>query len=235
MRMKFGTGILVILLMAGSLSAQWQERLFPLPKGKMSVENVELQPHMNAESAADTKDLRTRNRGRATLSSLLLPGSGERLLGADTRGAIFTGTEVALWLSYIGFSLYSQWREDDYQAYAAEHAGIHPGGKSSQYWIDIGTHDNLNVFNEGRLRDRAIEEVYPDRPEYRWDWENYDHRLRYDEMRLESRRTAKLASFTIGAIIVNHLASALDVTYLYNTRIRVDAEQVSYQIEIPLH
>ncbi|MCF7805173.1 MAG: hypothetical protein K9N46_12990 [Candidatus Marinimicrobia bacterium] len=171
---------------------------------------------------------------KAVFASLILPGWGERLLGVENRGAIFSSTETALWLGFIGFTAYGNWREQDFKSYATHKASVNPAGKDGQYWIDIAGYDNIREYNEVQLRDREPDRVYPNTSEYQWNWESFNARYRYDTMRIDSRKSEQYATFVIGAIVFNHLASALDVTYLYNTRFLSDGESMSYSISVPL-
>ncbi len=232
MRLLLYTFIAGILL-SGVAFGQLGSDLFQLPESPASRVPPEFQSARELFSE-QAPSMAVPGKSRAILSSLLFPGTGERMLQADERGVLFTGTEIGLWLGYVGFRLYSGWREDDYQAYATQYAGVRGTNKDEQYWIDVGTYDNLDKFNEQRLRERSIEDVYPDQPAYRWDWDSYAHQLRFDQMRIQSRRAAKLASFTLGAVVLNHIVSALDVTYLYNARIQVGSGEVSYLVEVPL-
>lgn len=169
------------------------------------------------------------------LSSLILPGWGERRMGESTRGTILTSTEVTLWLGYLGLTAYSDWRERDFKAYAADHAGINTANKNGQYWVDLGGYDNINEFNDDQLRNRLPDRIYNDITTYHWDWPNRAIRVQYDRMRIQSRAASKYATFAIGAMVVNRIISALDVNYLYNTRLSADNSGVAYTVLIPFH
>ena len=175
------------------------------------------------------------SRGAYMLRSLILPGWGERQLGYNTRGTLFTSAEVAIWLGYIGLTAYSDWRERDYMAIAADEAGVNTADMDGQYWVDIGGYDNMHDYNEERLRDRLPERVYDNEAAYGWDWPDRETRVLYDRMRIQSRAASKYATFMVGAMVVNRVLSALDVTYLYNTSFSATDGGVAYSVEIPLN
>jgi len=181
-----------------------------------------------------TGDFVQTGKKKAILASLILPGTGERMLDADARGTFFTATEAVLWLGLLGFSVYSDWREQDYQSYAKHHASVDARGKDGQYWINIAGYDNIHEYNTVKLQNRSPEDVYPITEKYSWDWESFDARYKYDTMRIESRVVSQYATFMVGAIVFNHLASALDATYLYNSRLEATENSVAYRIGVPL-
>ncbi len=201
----------------------------------LPLKYITMQDHQQSVNSRDlTTDVNQANLGNYMLSSLILPGWGERRLGEKTRGTIFTSAEAVLWLGYIGLTAYSNWREQDFKSFAARYANVEPSGKPGQFWVDIGSFDNVRTFNETRLRDRRKDRVYYDTQAYWWDWPSYEIRVKYDKMRIQSRAASRDATFALGAVLVNHLLSALDVTYLYNTHFSSENGEVSYHIQIPL-
>lgn len=154
-----------------------------------------------------------KSRGRAFFLSLLLPGLGERYAGARTKATIFMSTEVALWLGYISFHTYGQWREADYRAFASSYAGVTLAGKPHGYFIDIGNYISLEEYNEAMLRDRNLPEVYLDPLTYYWRWPDEGYRLRYLKLRVSADNASQRAMLTLGAIFANHLISAIDAMW----------------------
>ena len=62
-----------------------------------------------------------KDRKKAFLRSLILPGAGEYYLGKHTLAKAFFATEVTLWLSYFAFRQYGKWIREDALAFAATH------------------------------------------------------------------------------------------------------------------
>ena len=52
--------------------------------------------------------------------------------------------------------------------------------------------------------------MYPETDEYQWDWGSKTQRLRYERMRVDSDLAYNRALMTIGAVLLNHLASGID-------------------------
>ncbi len=147
--------------------------------------------------------------------SLLLPGSGQLAAGKSTRGKVFLGVDLALWVGYFGSLAYADKIGQDYRAFAALHAGVYAPGKTEQYWIDIGYYDNIYRFNESRLLNRDIAGMYPETPEYYWQWDAEGNRLKYNDLRLDELNWKRRATFLISGLILNRIVSAVDMLRIF--------------------
>ncbi|MFZ0389302.1 MAG: hypothetical protein WAN36_02500 [Calditrichia bacterium] len=150
-------------------------------------------------------------KAKYVLSSLVLPGSGEWLAGHKNMAKFFFGTELALWAGYIGARAYANVLEDNFQAYAAVHAGIQTTGKGQQYWIDIGSADNIYEFNEQQRVLRNLEGTYRQEQDYFWQWDTPENRRRYSLQRIRQHDWERRATFVISGLILNRIISAIDV------------------------
>jgi hypothetical protein len=154
--------------------------------------------------------------GLAVLYSLLLPGLGEYYAGGYGSGKYFSIAEGALWISYAAFDIYGNSLRDDAIEFAVVHAGINPRGKDDQYFVDIGNFINTAQFDEVRSRNREPERMYGNRPGYAWDWgpindpQSDANRAAYKDQRLSGERVLNNRKFVVAAIIVNHIASAIN-------------------------
>ena len=52
-----------------------------------------------------------------------------------------------------------------------------------------------------------------------WFWENQNHRLKFDKMRITSGISKKMGNFIIGGLIGNRIISAIHMKYLQNLNI----------------
>jgi hypothetical protein len=147
---------------------------------------------------------------KAMLLSILLPGAGEYYSGAKVRGQIFMGIEAAVWLGFAAYRVYGGWKKDDYQAYAAAHAGVDNSGKNADFYDWIGFYDNRNEFNQlGRLY--YPERSYmPDTRAYSWQWDSPANRLQYKNIKDMSKAAFRNSTFMIGLAIANRVISSID-------------------------
>lgn len=148
--------------------------------------------------------------GKAFLLSFMLPGAGEYYLGDRKMGAIFFGTEIALWSAYFFLNWYSDLKADDYTLYAAAHAGVDPHGKDHDYYVNIESHETIAAYNDAVLQDRRPRDMYPEGESYDWSWDSKASMRRFERMRLNSDRFKNAGLFMIGGVVLNHLVSGID-------------------------
>jgi hypothetical protein len=147
---------------------------------------------------------------QAAILSLLVPGLGEMYAGAAGKGQVFLAAEATVWSGIAALEYYSNWKEDDYELYAASHAGVDPGGKDEDFFRNIGSYQSLLTYNEEQLHDRNMDDVYWDEDVYFWQWDSSQSRETYAEMKDASRRAHRRAVNLIGIAILNRLVSAVD-------------------------
>ena len=169
----------------------------------------------------DQSDGEFKNRGKAFIRSLVLPGSGERYLGKKTLAKAFLITEITLWVGYFAFTEYGKWIREDAYAYAATHSGAKTGGKPSQFFVDIGNYNNVNEYNDAKQRMRQFDKVYTS-DDYHWQWEDTQSRQKFENMRIASDQAINRSVFVLGGIFANHLFSAVNAvwqTHRHNKKI----------------
>lgn len=162
-----------------------------------------------------------KDRKKAFLRSLILPGAGEYYLGKHTLAKAFFATEVTLWLSYFAFRQYGQWVRDDALAFAATHSTAEIEGKPSQFFVDIGNYIDVYQYNAAKLRFGEYEKVYNE-GDYFWSWDRDKNRQKFENMRIAGDRALNRSTFVIGAVFANHLISAIHAswqTHRYNKKL----------------
>ncbi len=152
--------------------------------------------------------------GKAALLSFLLPGLGEYYVGAKNWARVFLGLEAAALISWYGNVWYANRLEKDYQAYAAQHAGVRSAGKDLAYWTAVGKYDDIYAYNDQRERDRNFAELYPETDEYYWKWDAHQNRLTYDGKRLDANRWHSYEVYFQLAVVLNHLVSGINAIRL---------------------
>ena len=148
------------------------------------------------------------------IKSLLIPGWGQKSLGELKRSRIFNYVESTIVLSIIGSSTFSNIEKKNYISFASEHAAISSSGKDHKYWVDIGNYRSITEYNEEHLRNRQMSDLYPDDKKWSWDWDFDSNREAFEEKRINSDKLKLIASFGIGAMVLNHIVSSIDALYL---------------------
>ncbi len=157
---------------------------------------------------------------KAGLSSLILPGLGERYLGLKTRAYGFLTTEVSLWLTYAGFSYHARRLDEDWRTFAYTHCGADPTREDEDYWKAL----EMNMSREDYLEDlwREARQYYPDNPDSQaiyvqknaisgdWCWPSRKVWFRFQDIRKAARKAYIRAEIVLGCILANHIASAID-------------------------
>ena len=147
---------------------------------------------------------------RAFFSSLLIPGWGQYYGGNGTSAARFLMLELGLWGGYFGFQQLGDIRRDHYRTYAADHAGARPAGKGKQYLDDLGFYASRLEHNQFARREDGIEaELYPNAPDYFWEWESEAARQHYRKLRNDGENAKRQALFATGLVVANHLFAAI--------------------------
>ena len=148
------------------------------------------------------------------IKSILLPGWGQKALGRKKRARVYNYFESGLILTIVGSSTFSNITIKNYIAFASEHAAISSSEKNHKYWVDIGNYDSITDYNDEHLRNREMDDLYPDDKKWSWDWDTDANRKAFEKKRISSDQLKLAATFGIGALMVNHIVSAIDVLYL---------------------
>jgi len=148
--------------------------------------------------------------GLAAIYSLLLPGMGELYTDGFSTGKYFLIAEGAIWLTYAGFSVYGDALRDDARAFAVAHAGVSLSGKDDQFFVDVGNFMSIDEYNDKKLRDRDLAKVYDPTQGYAWNWDSDLSRSSYREQRVASDNVYNNRKFVLAAVLLNHVASAVN-------------------------
>ena len=149
------------------------------------------------------------------IKSLILPGWGEYTLGFQKRAKVMALTESFIFVSILASYSSANRLEINYQAYAAQHAGVNNVGKNRQYWIDIGNYLSIDQFNEEHLRWRDFNAIYEQNNNWNWYWDDDNNRKSFEKMRIKSDTWKLRASFLVGGMVLNHIISSIDALYLF--------------------
>ncbi len=148
------------------------------------------------------------------IQSALVPGWGQKSLQYPKRGRIYTYVESGLLLTILGTTTYSNILKKNYIAFASQHAAVSSSGKDHKYWVDIGNFDSVKDYNAEHLRNREVDDLYPEDLQWSWDWDLDENRNEFENTRILSDQMKLAASFGMGAVVLNHMVSAIDALYL---------------------
>jgi hypothetical protein len=167
------------------------------------------------------------SRAKVFFRSFLIPGWGQRTAGARTSARTFFTAELALWAGFTAFQVRGRWLENDYQLFAETHAGLQAEGKAKRYFVDVGNYDDIDAYNEAKLRNRDVAALY-DRQSYYWQWDSDANRRRFDSIRVRSESAYTNSGFIIAGVLANHVISGIHAVYLAGRR-----ERKQEQGEVP--
>jgi hypothetical protein len=145
----------------------------------------------------------------AVLYSVLLPGMGEAYAGRFDRGKYPLIAEAGLWLGLIGVNTYGNWVRDDARTFAGIHAGVQGDGKPDEYFVHIENYTDVHDYNNQRLIERRLDELYPDDATWGWAWDSNENRLYYKDRRILSDKMHNAVSFFILGMVANRIWSAI--------------------------
>ncbi|NMC43627.1 MAG: hypothetical protein GYA46_06895 [candidate division Zixibacteria bacterium] len=147
---------------------------------------------------------------KAMLLSMLLPGAGQYYAGSTFKGQVFMGIEAAIWSGFIAYRVYGDWKREDYEAYAATHAGVDNDGKDEEFYDWVGFYTSREEFNQlGRL-------YYPERPflpddaAHDWQWDSESSREVFKNLKDASKKSFRNASFMLGLALFNRVIAGID-------------------------
>ncbi len=169
------------------------------------------------------------NRGLAILASAALPGTGQMILGARSRGEALLWLDTAIWATWAGFSWYGSSREQDARLFAARDAGADISIAGIEYYKALERYDNADEYNEDIRREAR--DRYPDDPEAQhryyqengyfgkqnWDWSSDSARFDFWGVRKAARAAGLKAGFAAGALLLNRLVSVVDCAFFTGT------------------
>ncbi|MHB1050029.1 MAG: hypothetical protein ACYC09_08130 [Bacteroidota bacterium] len=211
--MKFRTMIVFLAIAAPFGTAQTSMQLL---RSELTLSgNQQTTTYQNPVLTSEKKSPAT-----AVLYSLLLPGLGEWYVDRFDLGKYSLISEAGLWLSYYSLQRYGAWMRDDARQYAVVHASAQVTGKNDQYFVDLGNFNDTYEYNEKKLIDRTPDRLYDVDQGYYWQWDTDENRRAYRALRVSSEKVFNNSKFIIGAVIVNHIISAVNAARLarnYNT------------------
>ena len=160
---------------------------------------------------------------KAFLYSLLLPGAGQKYVGANGQATAFFAIEGAIWVSFAIFLIQEDNLEEDYKNYASAYARVQSAGHSAEYYEIIGEYSASQDY-EDEIKSRGRLELYPDvdnqtlddyfvenrvQDYESWLWASEETRALYRNKRFASRRAERRATYALWAAAANRVVSSI--------------------------
>ena len=187
-----------------------QETNLSYPLMNMQNQPIDLTNHQSLQQPQYTGRTKEKSLGKAFFFSLMLPGMGEAYTGRTGYTRFFLTVETLAWGLLFANQLNINWQTKDFKNYAVQHAGVDPSGKDKQFWINVGFYSSIYGYNEQMRRDRNVNGIYKENSDYDWYWDNEENRRYYAVKRAETRELEGRAVYFMGAIVLNHLVSAIN-------------------------
>ncbi|OQX92461.1 MAG: hypothetical protein B6D58_02880 [candidate division Zixibacteria bacterium 4484_95] len=223
--------ILLLLIWTAICQPIWaQVTIEQLMQTQMALTEFNGDEDFNIPQVGRSEDIKYKSRTIAALYSLILPGAGQYYIGDGVKTKLFLGIEAGTWISYFGFRKYGSFKKEAAKGWAVLKAGACPNNNDDRYWVKMTYYDNRDR-NEGYgefgynqmasvvERENAI--LFPETPEYYWNWDNKADRQKYRNLRNQSKTAYDRADITIGILIANHVISAVQAYWgagKYNRR-----------------
>lgn len=150
----------------------------------------------------------------AIARNLVLPGWGFMSLDRTDLARSALIREASLIIGYTVLASASNWYRQDMRSYGAEHAGAQYRERDSIYYFRMARYPSLEAYNQAMLRQRNINDVYPQGKGWEWSWDDEARMDTFEQLRVNSLNAAKGARFAIGGLIVNRVAAAVQVLFV---------------------
>lgn len=150
--------------------------------------------------------------------SLLVPGSGEYILGYPSHTRYLLLTEAALILGAWSLNEYSDITLDKAITYAGENAGISGQTRTRKFLLALGNYRSVSEYNSAMRLQRTPSDQFPENdPAYAWEWKSDSDRSTFRRNRQKADELNYSVQFVVGAIVINHAISAFNVLRLIRT------------------
>jgi hypothetical protein len=157
----------------------------------------------------------TRNPKAAAFLSMLVPGLGELYAGGHKSSRFFLFTEATFWTGLATFKHLESSREDNFKAFAAEHAGLDTADKSDTFIDDVGIYNSIYARN---ARERFVAgdaaEFIEETPVNIWEWNSDASRRQFRELRSKSTSARQKSMLFVGALLFNRFASSINAAHI---------------------
>ena len=154
------------------------------------------------------------------MRSMIFPGWGELKMEESKRATIFMATDLSIIATFLLGKSFNRWYVDKYLAYGTLYAGADMNGKDYAYIVNMSNYDSMDAYNHTMMiqhNANAFDDIYTDQG-YNWDWDSKANRNKFNDLRESSLIAEKIAEFAVAGLILNRVASVIDILYLKNSK-----------------
>jgi len=146
--------------------------------------------------------------------SIILPGWGHRYVDKNSwkRGQWHLGSEIVLVLTYVGLRVRANNIEDEVFTFARNFSGTDIKGRERLFVLAVSEFDDLQSYNDFQARSRQFDDIFPNTPEFQWDWQSTELRQDFRDLRDKEDRIENQLPAVIGLMLVNRVVSAISAS-----------------------
>lgn len=214
--------IIFIISLIQMQSIEAQESIDVRMQSQIASSHLKQDDNFNIPKAGYLNQTESKSSFKAALYSLILPGAGHYYINQINRAKLHFGIESGLWVSYYGFRKYGAYMDNAAKGWAVVKAGANPNNTDELYWVKMTYYDNrdrnegVNAFGYNQMAavfDREEAVLFPETPLYYWNWDSYDDRQKYRQLRNKSKNAYERSKIIIGGVIGNHIVSAISAYF----------------------
>lgn len=164
-----------------------------------------------AQSVDSYNEQEAVNPRNALLRSLVMPGWGHYYVDQQNwrRGQYHLAAEVVLITSFLVFRTHSQSLEQNMYTVASAHSGTDISSRDRRFQLAVGNYHSLEDHNDYQQRSRNLDRLFPDTPEYHWEWDSRESRFEYRDIRSRWDNTNQQLPALVTLMVVNRVISGL--------------------------
>ena len=187
------------------------------------------------------------------VSSLILPGTGELLLGHNTRGATLMSVDLINIYAFIATDREIEMQKKNYMKFAELYAGV-PYGMPDEHYQAVQNYPNSDYYNDiQEMMARNYYLIYNYDPESfaeyisantyqgneEWSWQSEEKWEEYKHLRKRHQKTKMNNQLALGLMLLNRGISIIDSSILskkkhgefYLAPLPANGAMLNYQIE----
>ncbi len=147
----------------------------------------------------------------ALLRSFVMPGWGHHYVDSDSwrRGQFHLGAEIVLLTSYLGINRQSYVLEKNMFTHASAFSGANIRDLGREFELAVGSHRSLADYNDFQERTRNLDRLFPDEPQYRWEWESDELRREYLDLRSRRDNLDQQLPALVALMVANRIISGI--------------------------